>query len=109
MDPLGITVSIIALLQTTNSIISVCHDIKAALKEEPWSLTRIMDEVKALRTVLETLERLASSLDDNSMDSKRKPVLEILCQPEKGPLAICLRELTSLEEKIAFFSVVKTK
>ena len=101
MDPLSITASIIAILQSTNSIISVCYDVKAALKQEPWSLTRIMDEVKDLRTVLETLERLASRLDDaNSMDSKRKSVLEILCEPEMGPLASCLRELTFLEDKI---------
>jgi hypothetical protein len=101
MDPLSITASIIAILQATNSIISICYDVKAALKQEPWSLTRIMDEVKDLRTVLETLERLASRLDDpNSMDSKRKPVLEILCEPEMGPLARCIRELTFLEDKI---------
>jgi hypothetical protein len=107
MDPLSISASIIAVLQATNSVVSLCYDFRAALKNAPWSLTRIIEEVKDLRRILETLDRLAEPLDDPaSADAKRRPVFQLLCDPENGPLAACLRELSYLEEKITSASWV---
>jgi hypothetical protein len=101
MDPLSISATIIAVLQASNSIVSVCYDFRAAMKKAPWSLTRIIEEVKDLRNILEILDQLAEAHDDVALlDVKRRPVFELLCEPEKGPLASCLRELTYLEEKI---------
>lgn len=101
MDPLSLTASVIAVLQAANTIITVCYDFRAAVTKAPWSLTRILDEVRDLRTVLETLERLVERVDDPaSPDFKRRPAFQLLCEPQTGPLASCLRELLSLEEKI---------
>jgi hypothetical protein len=107
VDPLSISASIIAVLQATNSVVSLCYDFRAALKNTPWSLSRIIEEVKDLRRILEILDRLAEPLDDPACaDAKRRPVFQMLCDPDNGPLAACLRELSYLEEKITSSSWV---
>lgn len=109
MDPLSISASIIAVLQATNAIVSVCYDFRAVMKKTPWSLTYIIQELKDLRNILETLDRLADAFDDTpalnmqrqpALIMQRQPAFELLCEPERGPLASCLRELTYLEKKI---------
>lgn len=65
MDPLSISASIIALLQATSALISVCYDFRACIKNAPWSLTRVIDEVKSLRNILETLDRLTDSIEND--------------------------------------------
>lgn len=101
MDPLSISASLIALLQATSSVISLCYDFRAVLTSSPWSLTRVIDEVKSLRNILETLEQLSrSDSSDSKSIMKRRPVFELLCDPGNGPLVRCERELRYLEEKI---------
>jgi hypothetical protein len=100
MDPLSITAGIITVLQVTNTIISICYDYKAALKKAPWPLTRVLDEAKGLRSVLESLEQ---HVVDGSMasspfpSSKSQGAFKLLFELDRGPLAACLRELTTLE------------
>ncbi|KAL3417181.1 hypothetical protein PVAG01_11181 [Phlyctema vagabunda] len=101
MDPLSITVGIIALLQATNKVITVCYDFRAAVKEAPWSLTRTLDEIKDLRNVLETLEGLVDQPECiASKHLEERPALRLLQNSKDGPLASCLRELERLQEKI---------
>lgn len=99
MDPLTISTSVITLLQATTAIISVCYNFRAALKNAPWSLTSIIEELKCLRSILESLEELAQGLDKPSGLGKR-PVFESLSDPDNGPLVICLRELSILDKKM---------
>lgn len=98
MDPLSISTSIIALLQATTTVISICYDFRACIKNAPWSLSRVIDEVKSLRDIVETLEQLSQARIGT--DAKRRPVFELLCDPKNGPLASCKREVKYLEEKI---------
>lgn len=100
MDPLSVAASIIAVLQAANAIISICYDFKALIKDAPWTLTHIIAQVKDLRNVLETLDRLAEPSDDSDSLTKRRRSFEILCDPQTGPLVTCLRELKSLEALI---------
>ncbi|OCL09904.1 hypothetical protein AOQ84DRAFT_403155 [Glonium stellatum] len=101
MDPLSITASIIAVLQATSSIVSVCYEFRAALKKSPWSLTCVMDETRDLRNVLENLEHLSKRLDEPSVaDAKRRRAFSLLCDPNIGPLTRCHQELSFLENKI---------
>jgi hypothetical protein len=101
MDPLSISTSIIALLQASNYIISLCYDFRAAVKQVPWSLTLVIDEVKDLRNVLEAIESLVSRADEVRLFETR-PALRLLQDSNKqGPLANCLRELSILHEKVS--------
>ena len=93
MDPLSITAGVVAVLQATNAVISLCYDFRAAIKNSPWGLTRIIHEVKDLRNVLETMEQLSNG-------SGESPSLRMLIDPKYSPLTSCLHELSTLEQKI---------
>ncbi|KAF2187576.1 hypothetical protein K469DRAFT_568733 [Zopfia rhizophila CBS 207.26] len=108
MDPLTITTGVITILQATTTLISVCYDFRAALKNAPWSLTRVIEELKSLRNILESLEEHAQDLDQ-LVGSKKRPIFELLSDHESGPLAICLRELHVLDEKIGVSSYALAK
>ncbi|KAI9856111.1 MAG: hypothetical protein M1813_009229 [Trichoglossum hirsutum] len=101
MDPLSIAASIITVLHATNAVISICYDYGAAVKKSPWELSRLTEEVKSLRNILEALEQLAkkSESSDSATDSQL-PTLTLLCEPDTGPLAMCLTELEALEKKL---------
>jgi hypothetical protein len=98
MDPLSISASIIALLQATSTLISICYDFRSCLNNTPWSLPLIISEMKSLRSILETLEQLSQS--EIHTDLKRRSAFALLCEKENGPLVSCQRELAVLEEKI---------
>lgn len=110
MDPLSISVSIIAILQASNAVLSICYDYRAAVKGSSWALTRVTEEVKALRTVVETLENLTAdalvtSEEDNTNKTivSRLPTLDLLCKSngDKGALLdLCLKELKGIERKL---------
>ncbi|KAI0455785.1 hypothetical protein F5B21DRAFT_182284 [Xylaria acuta] len=107
MDPLTISTGIITLLQATTAIITTCYDFRAALNKAPWSLTKIVEELKSLRGVLESLDELALEGNKPARFGTR-PALEICLNPDNGPLVICLRELTDLGQKLKFPSYVGT-
>lgn len=58
MDPLSISASIIALIGATHEIVTICYNYAAAAKGAPWALSRMIDELNNLRSVLESIERL---------------------------------------------------
>lgn len=98
MDPLSITASIIAVLQATTAVLSVCYDYRSAIKHRPWGLAKAIEEVRDLRNVLESLERISTKSDDGS--DSRLVNLRLLCKKETGPLQGCVAELHQLEKKI---------
>jgi Fungal N-terminal domain of STAND proteins len=102
MDPLSITASVITLLQAANSVISVCYDYSAAIRNAPWGLQSLTEEVKSLRNVLEALEQLAEKSESpGPAADSRLPMLTLLCEPNVGLLATCLTELETLEKKLS--------
>jgi hypothetical protein len=87
-----VTASVIAVLQAANTIISVCYDFRAAIKDQPWALTRITNAVNELRLILSRLEQAAneSELNFDETNIARLTTLEVLCQegavlPMGGP------------------------
>ena len=93
MDPLSVTAGVVAVLQAANAVISLCYDFRAAIKNSPWALTRILDEVRDLRNVLETIEQLSPGAEE-------RPLLQMLIDPKYSPLTACFYELSALEQKI---------
>ena len=108
MDPLTISTSIITLLQAASSIISFCYDFKAALNNAPWSLTQIIDEMKCLRNILESLESFAQNEKRLPARLKTLPTFNLLSKPHSGPLDTCLKELTYVEKKIISSTCIGT-
>ena len=105
MDPLSAAASILAILQVTSKVVSICYDYRAAAKDSSWELPRVIEEVKSLRNVLETLEKLAHEMEGPGADARaRLPTLQILCKPrtgdEGGLLDMCFEELNRLRDKL---------
>jgi hypothetical protein len=101
MDPLSITASIVTVLQATYAVASICYDYSCAAKNSPWELTRVTEEVKMLRNVLEVLEQLATKAKNADPTAQSSlPALALLCEHD-GPLSMCLAELEALKRKLA--------
>lgn len=104
MEPLSVTASIIAVLQAVNAVVSVCYDYSAAVKNAPWELSRVTEEVISLRNVLEALVDLAKKAEsaDPAADTKL-PTLKLLCEfnSKPGPLDNCLEDLRGLRKKLS--------
>ncbi|KAI4659135.1 uncharacterized protein J4E78_005559 [Alternaria triticimaculans] len=101
MDPLSVTANVITVLQVANSVITICYEVRSALKQSPWSLTRTIDEIRDLRNVLESLEQVCRALDTSKeSDTARFRTFQLLCESETSPLSRCLQELLDLEKKI---------
>lgn len=101
MDPLSITASVITVLQAAEAVISICCDYRSAVKGSSWELSRVLEEVRALRNVLRTLEELADKAESPSSDARsRLPALKSLCDPDTGILNKCRTELNNLTTKL---------
>lgn len=94
MDGLSVAANIIAVIEATHEVIRICYDFRAALKQSPWALTRILDEVLDLRNVLEKLEQL---LTWGATLSTSSTSLLVLSDHPNSPLARCTAELGKLE------------
>jgi hypothetical protein len=99
MEPLSITTGVITILQATTTIITICYNFRAALKNESWSLTSIINELKSLRDILEKLEELIQD-EDHKKGSITGTAYDLLSNLYNGPLIVCQRELEALEETI---------
>ena len=102
MDGLSISASVIAVLQATGIVLSICYDFRAIITKAPWELTRLIEETRGLRDVLEKLEGTARANSDERSDKSidTQNCLGLLCAPENGVLVSCLAELKLLEAKI---------
>ncbi|KAJ4362259.1 hypothetical protein N0V83_010352 [Neocucurbitaria cava] len=107
MDPLSITTGVITILQATTTVIAVCYDFRAALKNDSWSLTAIINELKSLRTILEDLEELVQDVG-KANDLAKKRIFELLSDPDAGPLSSCQQELYALDKTIRASSYTAT-
>ena len=58
MDPLGGAASVIAVIQTAGAVIDLCYRHRSSLKDAPKTITRLMNEVRGVRVVLESLDTI---------------------------------------------------
>lgn len=61
MDPLSLTGTLIAVLQITTSVISVCYDYRAGVASASRDVIRITDSLNALKDSLDALLRLVET------------------------------------------------
>ena len=96
-EGLAVAASVIAVLQVTNSVISICYDYSAAASGSTWELPRLMSELESLRSVLQRLEPLAKQADlSSAVPNAKRPAFIEFCKPN-GPLPLCCHEIESLE------------
>lgn len=99
-EGLALAASVIAVLQLTNSVVSVCYDYAAAASGSSWELTQVTADLESLRGVLQRLEPLAKQVQfARNRSDKVLPAFAGLCKPN-GPLEVCLKEIQQLERKL---------
>lgn len=98
MDPLSISANIITLIQATNEVVAFCFNYAAAAKGAPWALSKMIDELKSLRNVLESIEQLSRSGDGTDpATTSQLGTIKALCGTEGDRIA---KELKYLDEKL---------
>src|SRR5277367_1338186 len=58
MDPLSGAASVIAVIQIAGAVIDLCYRYRSSLKDAPKTITRLMNEVRGIRVVLESLDTI---------------------------------------------------
>ena len=97
MDPLSLSVGIIALIQATNKVVSFCYNFATA-KSTPRTISDLLDQLKSLRNVLESLEQYCKSNEPtDATPSAQLGIITALCDLDNGPIA---KELTYLGERL---------
>ena len=102
MDPLSVTASVISVIQAAGAVISICCDYRSSVQGSSWEVSRILEDTRSLRSILQTLEGLADKAETSgSAEQSRLPALRSLCDPDTGILSSCYAELEKLERKLA--------
>jgi ankyrin repeat protein len=97
MEALGAAASIITVIHLTHQISILCWDIHSRVQNAREDIIRIIDEINALRTILEALARLTSSGSSSNTDGTS--ILEVVAQLDK-PLKDCESELQILADDL---------
>ena len=95
MDPLSITAAVIAVVQLSGAVISVCYEYR---KDGAKEAVRITEELKSLQDVLERLLKLAEL--EVARGSSRLQTLQPLLEPD-GALLHCRDDLSILQQRLA--------
>ncbi|KAF2000431.1 hypothetical protein P154DRAFT_598895 [Amniculicola lignicola CBS 123094] len=104
MEVLGATASIIAILHVTHRVTTYCLDIHSTIKRARPQITRVLNEVNSLRTILEGL----ACLDDGDDSSSSLVHLKAILSPG-GLFDGCSSQLKELEAELGKFASSKTK
>ncbi|KAI9805277.1 MAG: hypothetical protein M1833_005730 [Piccolia ochrophora] len=101
-DPLSVTASLIAILQVSGALISACYDYRNGVKHARTRASGIIDEVRSLEQVLESLIDVLETEESLNGDksSTRLPTVEVLAQAD-GPLRRAEIELAALKTKLS--------
>lgn len=96
VEPIGLVGTLIAIVQLSSKVVSICYDYRRSVKNAPREISQILDEVASIRNIVERLVEIA---DDNEEQSNALPSLQTMGQPD-APLAKCLSELISLKSRL---------
>ena len=97
MDPLSVTASIIAVIQISGSVVSICYSYRNAVKGAAEEAAKITDEVKSLQDILDRLLKIAER--EVARGSTRLQALQALAEPD-GALSQSQAELSALQIKL---------
>ena len=91
MEPIGLVGTLIAIVQLSGKITTLCLDYKVNVKDAPEDISRLLNEVRGLRGILERLVDLANT------DAAMVPLPSLQdAETKDGVLATCLTDLAQL-------------
>lgn len=94
MDPLSITGTLIAVVQITTSVISICYDYRSAVASASREVVQLTESLNSLKEVLESLLRLIETTKAGELST-----VELLAK-DGGTLQSCQAELERLRGKL---------
>jgi hypothetical protein len=97
MDPLSITSGVIAIIQISTGIVSICSDYVRDVKDAPSDLRKIMVEIAAVKGIFEALSLLLAPTGDDHLAGSQENDNERSYSFLRDPIAGCARELTALD------------
>ena len=97
MEVLGVTASVIAVIQITASVLSTCNDYLSSTKHASKEAEQIVSELTSLKLVLEQVLLVAQREEKSQPDESFS--LPKLVAPG-GELDACKENLTELQQKL---------
>jgi hypothetical protein len=94
MDGISAAASIIAVIQISEQIISLCRTYYSEVRDAKKNIQRLREEMTSLQTVLTKVADLA-----NAPNSAKLSTLSLLNQPD-GPVRQCMMELITIAAKL---------
>lgn len=76
MDPVSITLGVIAMIEAVSKTLSFCLKFRATLRDSPSGLTRIIDETRGLRDMFEGLQVALDDSQNLQSSSASPPIHE---------------------------------
>jgi hypothetical protein len=99
-EPVSVVASVIAIIQISSKVISLCYSYQSRVTTAPRDLRSITQELQDLITVLQRLQEISQKLEDpNSQSIDRLEALSLL-NSQDGPFPRCQTELRALEAKL---------
>lgn len=92
-DPLSTAASIIAVIQISGTVLSVCYRYAALLENAPQDIQCVINEVGSLKVILEELKALAVSVSDKQPGPSHKARKRLRDDNDKA------QQLTQLSRK----------
>ena len=96
-EGLALAASVIAVLQVTGKVISICYDYSATVEDSTWELPQIKGGLESLRSVLQLLEPRVKQVDLAQAIPHSETSLLLLL---REPLQKCLEMVERLEIKL---------
>lgn len=87
MEPIGLVGTLIAIVDISSKLVKVCYQYCAGVKGARKEISRILEEVVVVRTLVEQLIAVAEQNDDTNL-----PSLKEVTGPN-APLQRCFEEL----------------
>jgi hypothetical protein len=94
MDPIGLVDSLIVIAQISSTLVNGCYKYRTGVKDARQEISHILDEIIAVRTLVERLIDIVEQRDDASF-----PSLKVANGPN-APLQRCLEELEDLKSAL---------
>ena len=94
MDPLSITGTLIAVLQITTAVITICYDYRSGVASASREVLQITESLNSLKEILESILRLIETTKSGELST-----VELLAK-DGGTLQGCQAELERLRGKL---------
>ncbi|KAH7324057.1 hypothetical protein BKA65DRAFT_598554 [Rhexocercosporidium sp. MPI-PUGE-AT-0058] len=99
MDPISITGTLIAVLQVTTKIITICYDYRQGVVSASREVLQISSSLNSLKDVLESLLNLIENSTKSDSSASSLATVERLAK-DGGTLQSCQEELLRLKRKL---------